>query len=132
MSEPSLNGLRVLVLDAGVGLVRTICTILRDMDIDDVMIVDSPGKALEILRGRNFDLILGHTEMPGFSAAPFARLLRGNSAAVNAATPFILIAERPEKSELLAALEAGVTGFLIGIFTPARLREQILSVLQVA
>ena len=45
---------------------------------------------------------------------------------------FELITDQPEKTALLAALEAGVTSFLAGTFTPQRLRDQITSVLQMA
>lgn len=118
------------MLDAGEGLGRVVCTVLQDIGVDDISIADSPGRALEILRDRNFDLILGHMEMPGFSAEPFARLLRGNAGAANVATPLILIADQLEKSTLLAALDAGVTSFVTGTFTPERLRGQIMDVLR--
>ena len=130
MSDTPIQGLRVLVLDAGEGLGRTVCTILRDLGIDDVSVTDSPDKALEILAQRNFDLILGHMEMPGFEADSFARLLRQDAGMANAATPIILITDQPVKSKLLAALEAGVTSFLTGTFTPERLRSRIKNIMR--
>ena len=107
-----------------------VCTVLRNMGVDDISISDSPGKALETLRGRNFDLIIGHMEMSGFEVEPFARLLRGNDGAANAATPLILITDQSQKSKLRAALDAGVTSFLTGTLTPERLRSQITSLIQ--
>ena len=107
-----------------------VCTVLRNMGVDDISISGSPGKALEILRGRHFDLIIGHMEMSGFEAEPFARLLRVNSGAANAATPLILITDQAQKSELRRALDAGVTSFLTGTLTPERLRSQIASLIQ--
>ncbi len=130
VSDPSLQGLRVLVLDAGEGLGHMVFTVLRNLGIDDISISGSPGKALETLRGRNFALIIGHMKMSGFEAEPFARLLRGNTGAANAVTPLILITDQPQKSRLRGALDAGVTSFLTGTLTPERLRAQITSVIQ--
>ncbi len=130
MSDTPLHDVRVLVLDAREGLARTVCTVLRDMGIDDVSVIDCADKALEILGQRHFDLILGHMEMPGFEADSFARTLRGDAGAANADTPMILITDQPVKSALLAALDAGVTSFLTGTFTPERLRGQVMNVLR--
>ena len=130
VTDSPLQGARVLVIDALSGQGRMVCTILRDMGIENIVVADSGSEALDILRERHFDLILGHMEKPGFDAEDFARTLRGGEAAPNRETPLLLVTDEPVKSKLLAALQAGVTSFIAGAFTAERLRRQIMSVLQ--
>lgn len=130
MPESPLQDLRILVIDNGGKRGELLEGMLSEIGAGAVTRVPSPGAALSQLAGQRFDLVFGHMDDSDHDIEGFARALRGAEANPNRETPILLIVDTPDRSELLSALDAGITGFVVGGLTPERLRSQILGVLQ--
>ncbi|MBI4666676.1 MAG: response regulator [Nitrospinae bacterium] len=76
---------------------------------------------------QRIDWIFSDWEMPGVRGDEFLKRVRQNPA--TAKTPFIMITGRNDKESLMAAIEAGVTDYLVKPFTATALVQKIRRVL---
>ena len=130
MSPSSLEATRILVIDAGDGQGAGLRSMLKQFGISDITMTQSAEGALRSLNQSRFDLVLGHMETPGFDVEAFARAMRQKESSPNWQTPALFITDVVVKSRLLAALDAGVTGFVIGAVTPDQLRSQLVAAIE--
>ncbi len=68
-----------------------------------------------------FDLVLTDWNMPGKTGLEVIKEIRAKDAKV----PIIMITTEAEKSRVLAAIQAGVSDYLVKPFTPDTLREKL-------
>lgn len=106
---------------------REMITIVRRMllgfgikEIDDA--VDGPS-ALVKLRAAAYDLVISDLTMQPMDGLEFLRQIRADAAL--RALPFIMVTASPEEGDIVAAKDAGVTGYILKPFTAALLRQRI-------
>lgn len=114
----------VLVIDDS----RTIRTLLsfalKEMGATEVLEADCAEKAEAILRVCfNIDLIITDWHMPGMSGLDLLKRLRAQPRF--AATPIILSTSESGGDNVVAALRAGATNYIIKPFGEAQLKEKV-------
>ncbi len=74
----------------------------------------------------NFDLIVSDWNMPKLTGIDLLRKVRAN--AITKKTPFILLTAEGEKSQVLEAVQAGVSSYIMKPFTGEILKQKIEAV----
>ncbi len=115
--------MRVLLVDDS-GTMRTIqrrC--LERMGIENENIIEAADgtKALELFERFSFDVVLSDWNMPNMDGLSLLKAIRSR----NNDVPFIMITTEAERARVLAAIQVGVSDYLVKPFTPDDLREKL-------
>jgi two-component system, chemotaxis family, chemotaxis protein CheY len=118
-----LSEIKILV----VGEYREMIAIIRWMllqfgfnDIDDAN--DGPSALLKLRKGA-YDLVISDMIMEPMNGLGLLREVRADAALQ--VLPLIMLTDSPDKRDILAAIEAGVTAYILKPFTAALLRRRI-------
>ncbi len=77
-------------------------------------------------KGEPFQLILSDWNMPNMTGIDLLKKVRGDERFK--ALPFLLITAENEKSQVMEAIQAGVSQYVVKPFTPEALKEKLESV----
>ncbi|WP_459556315.1 response regulator [Lacunimicrobium album] len=113
--------MKVLLVDDS-GTMRAIqkrC--LNTLGVRDVLEAADGVQGLALTAAERFDIIFSDWNMPNMDGLTFLKEFR----AVNTTTPFIMITTEAERDRVLAAIQAGVSDYLVKPFTPDALRDKL-------
>ena len=110
--------IRLLVADDD-PLMRTLVAITLS-DVADVAEAADGIEALDRLRGEHFDLLLLDWDMPGRNGVETLKALRKQGCT----TPVIMVTAKNERGNVLQALHANASDYLIKPFETAILRQK--------
>lgn len=113
---------------------KMICDCLQTMGITNTTQTPNGKTALTIIRERSithsenpFDLILCDWNMPELSGIELLKEVRQIDASRN--IPFILITSEITKENVVLAMQAGVSGYIVKPFSTTTMREKIVKVI---
>ncbi|HUT92436.1 MAG TPA: response regulator [Thermoguttaceae bacterium] len=78
-------------------------------------------EATTLFEPGKFDLVLTDWNLPGKTGLDVVKEIRGRDASV----PIIIITTEAEKSRVVEAVQAGVSGYLVKPFTPETLKAKL-------
>jgi phosphate regulon transcriptional regulator PhoB len=85
-------------------------------------------EALQMIRGKHFDLIILDLMLPGIQGIELCRILKNNPKTVN--IPIIMLTARGEVSEKIHGLESGADDYITKPFSPKELIARVKAVLR--
>ena len=112
---------RVLVADDSGTMRKIILRSLNAVGIPSAVEAADGNEAVEIFIPGHFDLVLTDWNMPGKTGLEVTQAIRAQDPKV----PIIMITTEAEKQRVMAAIQAGVTDYLVKPFTPDTLREKL-------
>jgi two-component system chemotaxis response regulator CheY len=126
-------GTKVLVVDDMLTMRKIISKTLKEVGITDI--TEAPDgaaafKATEdaLASGKPFQLILSDWNMPQMSGLDFLKKCRADERFK--AMPFVLITAESEKSQVIEAVQAGVSNYIVKPFTADQLKEKLTATYQ--
>lgn len=120
------KNMNVLVVDDYKTMTRIIRSLLQQLgfgNVDDAC--DGP-TALEMIRAKDYGLILSDWNMQPMTGYDLLRRVRADPE--TAATPFVMVTAETKTANIVAAREAGVNNYIIKPFTLAVLKQKLTSV----
>ena len=113
-----------LIIDQDKMSAQTIMRILRDdLGFKKVIIAINGKSALDELRVREINWVIGEWDVPGITGAKLLKELRGNPK--TAEVPFLMLSGSVDRDALSEAISLGVTDFIAKPFTPAIISSKI-------
>jgi two-component system chemotaxis response regulator CheY len=106
--------LRILLADDQNTFVEIMLEMLRKLGFRNVDVAKDGTKAIEALTGatnERYGLVISDWNMLPMTGLQLLQAIRGNPALT--ATPFLMITGEGSKDRVVAALGAGVTGFIV-------------------
>lgn len=113
--------MKVLLVDDS-GTMRTIqkrC--LNKLGITDIVEAEDGRQALQYFECAEFSVVLSDWNMPNMDGLALLKEIRTR----NQQIPVIMITTEAERARVIAAIQAGVTDYLVKPFTPEGLREKL-------
>ncbi|MEX0725918.1 MAG: response regulator [Planctomycetaceae bacterium] len=113
--------MKVLLVDDS-GTMRTIqkrC--LNKLGVEDVVEAEDGRQALEKFSAAKFDVVLSDWNMPVMDGLSLLKEIRQ----LNQEIPVIIITTEAERARVVAAIQSGVSDYLVKPFTPDGLREKL-------
>jgi two-component system chemotaxis response regulator CheY len=114
--------MKFLVIDDSATMRRIVVNSLQRIGFTDVV---EAGDGVEALKA--FDASVGFVitdwNMPNMSGIEFVRALRARPD--GASVPVLMVTTRSVKEDIVAAIEAGVSNYIVKPFTPQVLKEKI-------
>lgn len=86
-------------------------------------------KALELFEAAPADVVVTDWEMPGLDGIALTKRLRDRRRSPDPLVPILMATSYGERSRVLRAMRAGVSGYLVKPLTPRGFYERLLAVL---
>ena len=118
--DPSIS---VLVVDDFTTMVRIVRNILRHLDFTDIDEASSGTEALTKMRRKHYGLVISDWNMEPMTGIELLREVRSDPALCK--IPFILVTSESKKDKVIAAKQAGVTGYIVKPFSPQILKAKL-------
>ena len=116
-------GMSILVVDDFSTMRRIIKGLLQDLGFANITEADDGLTALSLLKAGNFDLLITDWNMPGMQGVELLREVRADERMKK--LPVLMLTAEAKREQIVAAAQAGVSGYVIKPFTAATLKEKI-------
>ena len=118
--------MKCLVVDDSATMRRIVINALKSIGYDSVVEAGDGSDALQKCNG-SIELVITDWNMPVMGGIDLVKGLRAD--AQHAKTPILMVTTRSVREDILQAVEAGVSGYILKPFTPQVLREKIDEIL---
>ncbi|MEJ2614605.1 MAG: response regulator [Ignavibacteriaceae bacterium] len=123
--------LKFLIVDDSVTMRRIVVNSLRNIGYDDFVEANEGKEAIEkLVADSNINFIITDWNMPGVSGLDLVKSLRSNAKYAN--LPILMVTTRGVKEDIIEALQAKVSNYIVKPFTPNILKEKIEQILATA
>ena len=120
--------LRVLIVDDFAPMCELVGRSLVSLGISSISMAAGAVDAVQqIKEGAHFDLIIADWNMPNMTGLELLQYVRSEQKLKD--TPFLMITAEATKQNLIDAVKAGVSQYIVKPFTPAALEEKIEAIL---
>jgi two-component system chemotaxis response regulator CheY len=118
--------LTVLVVDDFVTMRRIVRKILRDLDFENIIEAEDGTAALDVLKTTKIDLIVSDWNMPRMTGLELLKQVRGTENIKD--TPFLMVTAEAQKENIVEAVKARVSNYIVKPFTAATLEEKLVKI----
>ncbi|HJL41563.1 MAG TPA: response regulator [Myxococcales bacterium LLY-WYZ-16_1] len=122
MSLPDKN-IRILSVDDFSTMRRIVKNILKQLGYTNVDEAENGAAALEALRDKPYDLVISDWNMPVKSGIELLKEVRSDPNLKE--VPFLMVTAEAEKDNVVEAMDAGVSNYLLKPFTAKTLEEKM-------
>src|SRR5580658_7376564 len=122
--QPNLN---FLVVGDFSTIRRIIKNLLHDLGYATVTEADDGNTALPLLKQGNFDFLITDWNMPGMPGLDLLKKVRADSRLGK--MPVLMLTAEAKREQIVEAVQAGVSGYVIKPFTAVTLKEKIEKIL---
>lgn len=119
---PDTN-IKVLIVDDFATMRRIVKNILTQLGYKNIIEADDGSTALEIIKKEKIDLIISDWNMPKMTGLDFLKAVRAN--ADTSAIPFIMVTAEAQQDNIIMAVKAKVSQYIVKPFTAETLSEKI-------
>ena len=105
----------VLTVDDFATMRRILKNILRQIGFTNIYEADHGKSALNMLKKQKFDLILCDWNMPEMSGLELLNEIRSDNELKD--TPFVMVTAEAQKNNIIEAVQAGVSNYVVKPFT---------------
>ena len=116
----------VLIVDDFATMRRILKNILRQIGFTNIYEADNGKNALNILKKQKFDLILCDWNMPEMSGLELLNEVRSDNELKD--TPFVMVTAEAQKNNIIEAVQAGVSNYVVKPFTAETINGKLKKV----
>lgn len=120
------QNMKILAVDDFSTMRRIVRNILRQLGYSNILEADDGSSALEQLKHDKVDFIITDWNMPNMSGLDLLKAIRADSNLKD--IPVLLVTAEALKENVVAAVQAGVNGYIVKPFTAETLKEKIDSI----
>ncbi|MBA44795.1 MAG: two-component system response regulator [Magnetococcales bacterium] len=121
------KNMRILVVDDFLTMRRIIINLLRQLGFNNVVEAADGKQALDKVHEEEIDLIVSDWNMPNMTGIEFLKHVRADEK--TKAIPFIMVTAEGKKENVIAAVHAGVSNYIVKPFNAATLKEKMSKVI---
>jgi len=117
------TNMRVLVVDDFSTMRKIIKNILRQLGFTNMVEADDGSTAWEVLNKDNIDFIVSDWNMPIMSGIELLRKVRASEEYAD--IPFLMVTAEAQQENIIEAVQAKVSNYIVKPFTPETLGQKI-------
>ena len=121
--------MKVLAVDDSATMRRIVVNALKAIGHQEVLEAGDGAEALQKCDA-SVEFVITDWNMPVMGGLELVKALRANDA--TAKTPILMVTTRSVKEDIMQAVEAGVSGYILMPFTPQVLKEKIEQIMSAA
>ncbi len=115
--------MRILVVDDFSTMRRIIKNILRQLGFNNIIEADDGSSAWETLNKDKIDFIISDWNMPNMPGIELLRKVRSSEEFAN--TPFLMVTAEAQQENIIEAVQAKVSNYIVKPFTAETLGQKI-------
>ena len=120
MVDPKI---KILVVDDFSTMRRIVRNLLKELGFANVEEAEDGAVALQKLQEGGFDFVVTDWNMPNIDGLQLLQAIRSNPALSH--LPVLMITAEAKKENIIAAAQAGASGYIVKPFTAATLAEKL-------
>lgn len=120
--------MKILIVDDFSTMRRIIKNLLRDLGFTNTTEADDGTTALPMLEKGNFDFLITDWNMPGMTGLELLVACRANPKLKK--LPVLMVTAEAKRDQIIAAAQAGVSGYVVKPFTAAALQDKITKIFE--
>ena len=118
--------MKVLIVDDFSTMRKILRNVLKQMGFTNMIEADNGKTALKVLKKESFDLILCDWNMPEMSGLELLKKVRSDDDLKS--IPFIMATAEAQQDNILEAVKAGVTNYIVKPFTAETVKEKLTKI----
>jgi len=120
--------LKFLVVDDFSTMRRIIRNLLKELGYSNVDEAEDGQSALGKLKRETFDFVITDWNMPGLDGLQLLQAVRGDDSL--SSLPVLMVTAEAKKENIIAAAQAGASGYIVKPFTSATLDEKLSKIFE--
>jgi two-component system, chemotaxis family, chemotaxis protein CheY len=120
---PAESDMKILVVDDMVTMRRIVKNILKQLGFANVDEAENGQEALQKLRADTYGFVVSDWNMPVMTGIDMLRAIRADEKLKT--TPVLMVTAEAQQSNLIEAVQAGVSNYIVKPFTAETLQEKI-------
>ncbi|MFH0811135.1 MAG: chemotaxis response regulator CheY [Pseudomonadota bacterium] len=120
------GGKKILVVDDFSTMRRIVINILHRLGYQDITEAENGADALKKLKAGGFELVISDWNMPTMTGIDLLQAVRADEQLKH--TPFLMVTAEGRKENIVAAVKAGASNYVVKPFNQATLEEKINSI----
>jgi two-component system, chemotaxis family, chemotaxis protein CheY len=120
---PVRPDIKIITIDDFSTMRRIIKNLLKQIGFNNAFEAEDGAQGLEIIKAEKPDLIISDWNMPRMTGLELLQAIRQDPELKD--IPFIMITAEAEKDNIILAVQAGVSNFIVKPFTAEVLRQKI-------
>ncbi|MCP3676742.1 MAG: chemotaxis protein CheY [Deltaproteobacteria bacterium] len=120
MFEPSM---KILVVDDFSTMRRIVKNLLKELGYQNFEEADDGANALAKLKSGKYDFIVSDWNMPNMTGLELLKAVRADGDLK--AIPFLMVTAEAQQENVIQAVQAGVSNYVVKPFTAATLQEKL-------
>lgn len=117
------KNMKILIVDDFSTMRRIIKNLLRDLGFTNTAEADDGNSALPMLENGEFEFLITDWNMPGMTGIDLLKAVRSSEKLRT--LPVLMVTAEAKRDQIIAAAQAGVSGYVVKPFTAAALQEKI-------
>ncbi|HWI83356.1 chemotaxis response regulator CheY [Ramlibacter sp.] len=122
------KSIRILVVDDFPTMRRIVRNLLKELQFDNIDEAEDGQAGLDKLRGGNFGFVISDWNMPNMDGLSMLKAIRADAAL--SALPVLMVTAEAKKENIVAAAQAGASGYVVKPFTAATLEEKLTKIFE--
>jgi two-component system chemotaxis response regulator CheY len=118
--------MKILVVDDMVTMRRIVKNVLKQLGFANVEEAENGQEALQKLRSDTFGFVVSDWNMPVMTGIDMLRAIRADEKLKT--TPVLMVTAEAQQSNLVEAVQAGVSNYIVKPFTAETLQEKIAKI----
>ncbi len=122
------TSIKVLIVDDFATMRRILKNILKQLGFKNLLEADDGTTALESLEKNRVDLIISDWNMPKMTGLELLKTVRANEE--YSKIPFLMVTAEAQKQNVIEAVQAGVSNYVVKPFTAESISEKLKKILK--
>jgi len=118
--------MKVLIVDDFAGMRKIVGNILKHIGFKNIIEADDGKSALKVLKKGKVDLILSDWNMPEMPGIDLLKAVRSDGELKD--IPFVMVTAEAHKDNIVEAVKAGVSGYVVKPFTAETISDKLTKV----
>ncbi len=117
------KNLKILIVDDFATMRKVIRNLLKQGGFENIVEAEDGVAALKVLESQKVDFVISDWNMPNMSGLELLKAVRGSDDLKE--LPFLMVTAEALKDNVVAAVKAGVSNYIVKPFTAEVLNEKI-------
>lgn len=122
------TSIKVLIVDDFATMRRILKNILKQLGFRNLVEADDGTSAWDILEGQKVDLIISDWNMPKMTGLELLKKVRASDKYKK--TPFLMVTAEAQKQNVIEAVQAGVSNYVVKPFTAEAISDKLEKILR--
>jgi len=120
--------MKILVVDDFATMRKVVRNLLKQGGYQNVVEAEDGVAALAVIKSQKIDFIISDWNMPNMTGLELLKAVRADAEVT--ATPFLMVTAEALQDNVIAAVKAGVSNYIVKPFTAETLDEKIAKIVE--